>query len=308
MPLPVGLWQASSRAFNDGLTMPAVTVIIPVFNRAHIVERAIASVFAQDVPFDGWSINVVVVDDGSTDDLHEALRRFGGSVTCIRHGRNKGAAAARNSGVAAAEGEYIAFLDSDDTWLSGKLAAQIGFMEAHGHLASCTAYLLKRPNMPEILSPRYPTGLLGPSDIAWGCFVSPGSTLVCRRETFAEVGMYDEELRRLEDWDWLLRYTKLHLLGFLAQPLARIEVAPHAKATILFAALDRLEARYINALPPCERRNFAAALCIERAAVLYRGGHLFSSLMALVKSLYLQPFGNAALAAVLHNRLWRYRI
>ena len=104
---------------------------------------------AQDVPTESWSINVVVVDDGSSDDLDGALRRFGAGVTCIRHDRNKGAAAARNSGVAAAEGEFIAFLDSDDTWLPGKLAAQIGFMKAHGHPASCTAYLLKRANAPE---------------------------------------------------------------------------------------------------------------------------------------------------------------
>jgi glycosyltransferase involved in cell wall biosynthesis len=283
--------------------MPAVTVVIPVFNRAHIVERAIAGVFAQDVP--NCSIHVVVVDDGSSDDLEGALRRFGAGVTCIRHDRNKGAAAARNTGVAAADGDYVAFLDSDDTWLPGKLAAQIAFMERHGHPASCTAYLLKRPNAPEFASPRYATGALGLSDLVWGCFVSPGSTLVCRREVFANIGGFDEELQRLEDWDWLLRYAKLYPLGFLAQPLARIEVAPSANATKVFAALDRLEARHAAALPPGERRHFAAALNVERAAAHYRCGSMLAGLSALARALRLAPVGNVALAAVLHNRIGR---
>src|SRR6266700_5477841 len=133
--------------------MPAVSVIIPVFNRAHVIERAVASVFAQEVPAD-WSIRAVVVDDGSSDDLDGTLRRFGAGVTCIRHDRNKGAAAARNTGVAAADGDFVALLDSDDAWLPRKLAVQIDFMRTHGHPASCTAYLLKRPNAPEFASPR----------------------------------------------------------------------------------------------------------------------------------------------------------
>jgi glycosyltransferase involved in cell wall biosynthesis len=101
--------------------MPAVTVVIPVFNRAHIVGRAIASVFAQDLPAAAWSVDVVVVDDGSSDDLDGALRCFGAGVACIRHVRNNGAAAARNTGIAAAGGEYVAFLYYDDTCLHGKL-------------------------------------------------------------------------------------------------------------------------------------------------------------------------------------------
>jgi glycosyltransferase involved in cell wall biosynthesis len=285
--------------------VPSVTVIIPVFNRAHVVERAIASALAQDVPAGEWSIHVIVVDDGSSDDLGEVLRRFGAGVTCIRHDRNKGAAAARNTGIAAADGEFVAFLDSDDTWLPRKLAAQIDFMETHGHRASCTAYLLKRPNAPEFASPRYATGALGLSDLVWGCFVSPGSTLVCRREVFGQIGSLDEDLQRLEDWDWLLRYVKVHPLGFLAQPLARIEVAPSPNASKVFAALDRLEARYMAALPPRERRHFAAALNVERAAAYYRGGRVTAGLAALANAWRLAPIGNMALAAVLHNRIGR---
>lgn len=251
-------------------------------------------------------MEVIVVDDGSRDDLDSALRPFGGRVVCIRHDRNKGAAAARNTGVAAAQGTYIAFLDSDDTWLPGKLAAQMEFMAGNGLPASCTAYWLKRPNASEFVSPRYPTGTLGLADVVWGCFVSPGSTLMCRRETFLQIGDYDEELRRLEDWDWLIRYAQHHRLGFLARPLARVEVAPGAAASSrVLAAIDRLETRYSPLLPSPQRRQFRSALNVERAAAHIRAGHRFAGLAALSTAVCLAPARNGALAAVLYNRVGR---
>jgi glycosyltransferase involved in cell wall biosynthesis len=287
--------------------MPAIDVIIPVFNRAPIVDRAIASALAQKLPAPDWSIRAIVVDDGSTDDLDAALARFGAAVTCIRHGRNRGAAAARNTAVAAAAADYVAFLDSDDIWLAGKVLAQIAFMERHGHRASCTAYLLKRPDKTEFVSPRYSTGTLGPPDFAWGCFVSPGSTLICRREVFRRIGWFDEALQRLEDWDWLLRYTEHYPLGFLAEALAWIEVAPKANIGKVLNALDRIEARHGALLPSRERRALAAGIEVHRAAAHYGGGNRLASCAALMKSLRLVPIGNVALAAVLHNRLPRRR-
>ena len=282
--------------------MSAVSVIIPVFNRAHCVGRAIASVLAQETT--GCAIELIIVDDGSYDDLAGAVRGFGAAVKCVRHERNRGAAAARNTGVAAARAEYIAFLDSDDTWLPGKLAAQLAFMEANGPAASCTAYWLKHPNATEFVSPRYATGTLSLADLVWGCFVSPGSTLLCRRETFAEIGNYDETLRRLEDWDWLLRYAQHHRLGFLARPLARIEVAPQAHTTpSVLAALDRLEARHLPILARADRRCFASAVSVERAAALLRANRRFAGLAALASAVCQVPIGNAALASVLHNRI-----
>ena len=287
--------------------MPAIDVVVPVFNRAHIVDRAIASALAQELPGAEWSIKAIIVDDGSTDDLDRALAPFGARVVCVRHQRNKGAAAARNTGVAAAAGDYVAFLDSDDVWLPGKIIAQIAFMERHGHRASATAYKLKRAGAAEFVSPRFPTGILGLSDFAWGCFVSPGSTLICRREVFARIGVFDEGLQRLEDWDWLLRYAEHYPLGFLAEPLALIEVTPAAQGAKELAALDRLAARHAAMLRSGEGRAFAAGIEVERAAIHFRGGRWIASGAALMKALGFVPFGNVALAAVLHNRLRRRR-
>jgi glycosyltransferase involved in cell wall biosynthesis len=282
--------------------VPAIDVVIPVWNRAHIVDRAIASALAQELPGADWSIKAIIVDDGSTDDLDRALAAFGARIVRIRHARNKGAAAARNTGVGAAAADYVAFLDSDDVWLPGKITAQIAFMEQHRHRASATAYKLKRPGAGEFVSPRYPTGVLGLSDVAWGCFVSPGSTLMARREVFARIGVFDEALLRLEDWDWLLRYAEHYPLGFLAEPLALIEVTPPVQGAKELAALDRLAARHATLLRSREGRAFAAAIEVERAAIHFRGGRRLASGIALMKSLRLVPVGNVALGAVLHNR------
>ncbi|MEI9804968.1 MAG: glycosyltransferase family 2 protein [Pseudolabrys sp.] len=283
--------------------MTAVSAIIPVFNRASTVKRAIDSALSQAMI--GTKLDVIVVDDGSTDALNDALAGYGDGVTVIRHDRNMGAAAARNSGVTAAKGDYVAFLDSDDIWLPGKIGAQLGSMQAHGWKASCTAYYLVRPQWGEVVSPQYKTGALGLSDLVWGCFVSPGSTLLFERTLFDQVGPLDTGMQRLEDWDWLLRYTRLHDLGFLAEPLARIELSPNLHAERVLAAIAKLEDKYLTLLTDKQRRNFQAALEVERAAVQFRIGNFGRALPALLRSLWLAPVRNAALSAVLYNRLAR---
>ena len=113
---------------------------------------------------------------------------------------------------------------------------------------------------------------LGLDELVWGCFVSPGSTLICRREVFDEVGVFDTTLPRLEDWDWLLRYVARYPLGFLAEPLARDRAILRRSCGAGVPALDILEARYGAQFSGRHRRQFAAALEFERAASHYRSG------------------------------------
>src|SRR5579859_7632126 len=107
------------------LAMSRVSVVIPVFNNAPTIERAVASVLAQC--FDG-EVEVIVVNDGSTDGSTDILRGFGDRIHVIEQA-NRGAAAARNAGVAVATGEYVAFLDADDEWLPQKLAKTVPVLE-----------------------------------------------------------------------------------------------------------------------------------------------------------------------------------
>jgi glycosyltransferase involved in cell wall biosynthesis len=105
--------------------MATVSVIVPVFNGAAHVGRAIESVFAQR--YDD-AVEIVVVDDGSTDCARAALAQYGGWITVVAD-ENRGAAAARNAGVRASRGEYIALLDDDDVWLPDKLARTVAALE-----------------------------------------------------------------------------------------------------------------------------------------------------------------------------------
>ncbi|MGI9494220.1 MAG: glycosyltransferase family 2 protein, partial [Geminicoccaceae bacterium] len=108
---------------------PLISIVIPVYNRADMIGRTVEGCLAQTYP----EIEIVLVDDCSTDGLSEALAPFADEprVHLVRHAENKGVSAARNSGVEAAKGELIAFLDSDDQWLPTKLERQIALISAH---------------------------------------------------------------------------------------------------------------------------------------------------------------------------------
>jgi glycosyltransferase involved in cell wall biosynthesis len=159
-----------------------ISVVIPAHNRADVVGMAVESALAQQGgsprdatdPSDATdlAIEIIIVDDGSSDDLATALVPYRDRVRLLRHDRNAGAAAARNTGIAAATGTYVALLDSDDTWRPGKLNRQIAIMRRHGWQASCTAYWLVRGDAGDIVSPRLPSGPLTIDDLVWGCFVS----------------------------------------------------------------------------------------------------------------------------------------
>ena len=282
--------------------MPVISTIIPVWNRAHQVGQAIDSALQQELPGADWSHEIIVSDDGSTDDLAGALARYGSRIVCLKLQRNQGAATARNTAINAARGDFIAFLDSDDCWLPGKLRSQIGFMQSGGYEASCTAFVLVRHNRSEVVSPRYETGALDLSDLACGCFVSPGSTLVCDRALFKNIGFLDTSLLRLEDWEWLLRLTVKIQLGFLAEPFARIEASGHAKAERVLAALEKIEAQQSAKLSGPVLRRFKSAVALERAAAYYREGRWAAAAFSLTKSLLRSPLNHPAMMAVLHNR------
>ena len=182
---------------------PVVSVIIPAYNRAATLPRAIASVRAQD--FSDWEL--ILVDDGSRDASAEAALACGDPrVRVIRHAVNRGAPAARNTGIKEAAGRLIAFLDSDDEWLPGKLGPQVAALEAAPARlgALCTGFVLHRVASGGRFE-RIPT-----ANGTWfatlldGCTVSPGSTLLARRSCFETVGLFAEDLPRFEDWDWLL--------------------------------------------------------------------------------------------------------
>lgn len=178
-----------------------VSVIIPTYNRAHVLERALTSVFKQTKA----AYEIIVIDDGSTDKTQALLGRFSGQIVVI-YQENRGVSAARNRGIEKAMGDWIAFLDSDDAWLPNRLEVQ------------CTAIKL------------FPQSHIIHSDEIWirngvrvnpckhhqkrggrifkhclpRCVVSPSAVLM-DRQVFEDIGLFDEHLPACEDYDLWLR-------------------------------------------------------------------------------------------------------
>nr|WP_321464515.1 glycosyltransferase family A protein [uncultured Desulfobulbus sp.] len=182
-----------------------ISVILPTYNRASFLERSLRSVFSQHLPCD----EVIVVDDGSTDNSCALVEAMAGQAPCalrLLRQQNLGAAAARNAGIQAARGELLAFLDSDDWWLPRKLELQQAAMAATPDiLISHTRELWfrhgQRVNQKKKHDP--PGGDIFAASLRM-CVVGMSTTMV-RRELFARYGLFDETLPCCEDYDLWLR-------------------------------------------------------------------------------------------------------
>ncbi len=272
---------------------PVVSAIIPVYNRSRSARRAIQSVLAQTCQV----YELIVVDDGSTDDLAGSLSDIGDTrLRIITHDNNKGAAAARNTGVAEASGQYVAFLDSDDLWLPGKLELQLRFMGSNGenHRVSCTGYEIVTPYHPEG-EIRHGPAILRQRDMQMGCRISPGSTLMAERSLLEEVGPMKESLRRLEDWDWLLRCTGISNIAILPDVLSRIDyrLPKGINYEDVRASVDLMKSEHFvgpGILPSIARLRYLAALENELAAAAYKNSRFALATRHFLKSLFHFPF------------------
>ncbi len=210
-----------------------VSVVLPMYNRAAYVAEAIASVYAQTSPV----ADVVVVDDGSTDESVAVVERVARPGLSIVRQSNRGIGAARNRGIAAATGDWIAFIDSDDLWEPDKLARQLaagagdGADLVFGHLV-------------EFLSPERAADLAGTLRVATSPV--PGliaSTLLARRAAIERIGPFDERLRVGEFVEWMSRARDLGLgIRMIDQTVARRRV--HGGNTVL----TRSNADYLRAI------------------------------------------------------------
>jgi glycosyltransferase involved in cell wall biosynthesis len=216
--------------------LPLVSVIIPAFNRAATIRAAVESVLRQT-----WSnIEVIVVDDCSSDGTMDAVRALSDSrVRLMSVPRNLGAGGARNHGVAAASGDWIAFQDSDDEWLPAKLEKQMARLmaPASNDIASYCGLLTVTAidhRHGERSSPHYtPDPAIagverGLADaLLERNFVST-QTLVVSRAAFDAVGGFDATLRAVEDWDLALRLARHGSFAFVDEPLVLQKFSPNS--------------------------------------------------------------------------------
>ncbi len=220
---------------------PRVSVVIPAYNRADLLCRAIASVVAQDFS----DFELLVIDDASTEDLRAVVERFGDPrLRCVRQPQNGGVATARNRGIVEARAPLVAFLDSDDEWLPGKLSVQVAAMDdapprvglIHTGLiekgSDGTDTVFEPPASDNVWS-----GILHSNIVHYGT-----SSVMIRRDVIDTTGGFDETLPAIEDWDLWIRIARFFEFRALPQPLmiyhdeAPSEAVPDDKRSRDFAS------------------------------------------------------------------------
>jgi glycosyltransferase involved in cell wall biosynthesis len=199
-----------------------ISVIIPTYNRAAFIGEAIRSVLEQDYfhrSGPGHSFELLVVDDGSEDNTRGVVESFAGPIIFLRQA-HRGVSAARNSGLRSARGEFIAFLDSDDLWKKEKIGVQVAYLKAFPDAKVCyTEEIWLRRG--KLLNPHRKhqkhSGWIFDRLLPL-CLLSLSSCLF-RREVFAEVGVFDEELPVCEDYDLGIRLAHTYPVHLITRPL-----------------------------------------------------------------------------------------
>lgn len=190
-----------------------VSIIIPTYNRYQLLKRAILSVLNQTYK----NFEVIIVDDGSSDETLKIKDEF--DVVYV-YQKNRGVSSARNKGIKAARGEWIAFLDSDDEWHKDKLQKQIDFFKNNSHIKFCHTGERWIREGREV---KYPKRLQKPSgwcfyDNLQTCKIAP-SSVVLYKNILKDVGFFDENKKVCEDYDLWLRISKEYEMGLIKEKL-----------------------------------------------------------------------------------------
>lgn len=205
------------------MTPPMVSVIIAAYNAEKYVGQAIDSVLAQSYP----SVEVIVVDDGSTDRTAAIVKGYGARVRYL-HQENAERSAARNHGMRQARGAYLNFLDADDLLAPEKLAEQVAFLEEHPEYEvaySRVGYFSESDGSSSIPRRKSPSGEIA-AELLYGNFITVHSPLI-RREAAERTSGFDPENNRFEDWDFLLRLALSGArFGFQDRLHARVRLHP----------------------------------------------------------------------------------
>jgi glycosyltransferase involved in cell wall biosynthesis len=273
--------------------LPLVSIIIPTYNRSHVLATTLKSVLAQTYP----ALEIIVVDDGSTDDTETALSRFRGRIRYIKQ-VNQGVEMARNRGIRVSTGDYLTFLDDDDLMMPDKIARQVKVLRSRPEvgLVHCRYhYIDKDGNLMET------TGMLPQGDVRrnllWGCFPWSGGPLI-RRECFDHIGE-----REHRDWygDWGM-WLRIALAGYefscVQEPLGCYRMVPGSMIDdkvanaerLVFSILDQVFANW--PLPDdivAERNQIYSGWHFWISCRYYSGGRWDDAKRNLAAALTLRP-------------------
>lgn len=240
------------------MNTPFVSVIIPTFNRAWTLKKAIDSVLDQDYK----NFELIIVDDGSTDGTDKLVGAYGKSVKFFQQ-PNAGVSTARNKGISVSSGSLIAFLDSDDYWYPEKLSAQVNFFNANPDALICQTEEIwirngKRVNPQK--KHKKPDGMIFIPSLAL-CLVSP-SAVMMRKHLLAKVDAFDESLPACEDYDLWLRVSCRYPVHLIDKALV-VKTGGHEDQLSRSIGLDKYR---IYALKKILQSDFLTAEQYQAAA------------------------------------------
>jgi glycosyltransferase involved in cell wall biosynthesis len=275
------------------MTRAPVSVVIPTYNRRHIVPDAIDSALRQTLP----PSQIIVIDDGSKDDTAEGLRGYGDRITYFRQ-TNAGLPAARNRGISLAREPYVAFLDDDDVWHPRKLELQMACFEREDDLGMVGAEQFDWPAL------RFPEvrGSAAESFYAvkWEQLVVraliPISSVVVRRDVLDRAGVFDVSMKSSEDREWFLRVAEVARIGMLNVPLSGYRDTPgsmcknpEGREEALREILRRLDERGAWRGRWLLRRKSYSFVCRGCSDAYSRAGDPKAAVVRILKSLAWYP-------------------
>ncbi len=271
---------------------PKVSVIIPTYNRAHLIDKTIKSVLNQTYQ----DYEIIVVDNASTDNTKEAVKGFNNfKIRYIYCCDNRGSSVARNIGIRASHGEYIALLDSDDEWLPEKLDRQVEVLQNEspevGVVYSDVLCIDENSkNMNRKLRNPKKEGYIYEDLLGGNCVGTP-STLLIKKECFHRVGLFDDLLKAHEDWDMWIRIVKYYRFFFVEVPLVKYRLHSNRiseNRELKIIASNSVLAKYANELK--KRRGVHSKIYFNIGNIFCHIGKTKEGQRYLLRAISLYPF------------------
>jgi len=297
---------------------PTVSVIVPTYNRAHLVGRAIQRILNQTYQ----DFEIIIVDDGSTDNIDDIIKEFQKKekrIKYIRHEKNRGGSAARNTGIKAVRGEYIAFLDSDDEWLPEKLKRQIEvFKNALSEICVVYTGFVYKDELNRDTSKQFVPKKRGwiYEDILAGNCVGTTSTVLIKRKYFEKAGLFDENLPSCQDWEMWIRIAKEYQFDFIKDLLVIYHVHENRISTNLEAiikgitiVINKFSGELISRRKIYSQHRFNIGNLYCRIGNMKKGRELFSKAIKLCpfNLKYFIYFGSALFSPRIYMKIVRIK-
>lgn len=281
--------------FNEN---PKVSVIIPTYNREHLISRSIESVLNQTYK----DFEVIIVDDASTDNTEELITKKYPDVIYIKHDINRGAAAARNTGLNVVRGKYIAFHDSDDEWLPEKLEKQMVIFEKFPEVGIVYTDMLRISedgrmdywNSPSIQS----NTLINEKTLDYQVTGIGIQSTVILKECIEYVGFFDDKLPRLIDLELFIRLSKYFKFYHLREPLVKYYENDGISTNIIAGYTARIY--LLNKFFECLKGNkkFLAKQYYDIGYSMMSIGNLKSGRNYLIKAIKSNPIAVKSLVLI----------